>query len=212
VTGEGTQGVLEAPGAHIEVVSSLPPDAQSTGEDLLDVRPPEEVPIRTWRLVWAAAGALAALALGLLAWRAWKRRRAQVKPPPPPEPLDVRARRRLDALRLQGLPEQGAFTGFYFELSLILRGYLGERFGFEALECTTPELLAALESRPRPGLELDRLRDFAWASDFARYAREQPSVAACTAHLTLAYQVVEATTRAAAPAPLKGTGGAGGAA
>jgi hypothetical protein len=205
------QARLEAPGAAIEVVSTLPPDAQAKGEELLDVRPPEEVPVRSWTLaIWAGGLALAVL-LGLLARWAWKRRGAVVAPPPPPEPPQVRAMRALDALKAEALPERGAFTSYYFRLSLILRAYLGERFTIEALECTTPELLAVLESRPRPGLDLDLIRDFAWSSDFARYAREEPSVAQCQAHLEHCYRVVQTTTSALAlrpPAP----GGPGGAA
>ena len=201
VTEVDGQGRLEVPGAEVEVLSTLPADAQAKGEDLLDVRPPEAVPIRTWRLVWGGAAMLAAALLAWWGYRTWRRRREVVPPPPPPEPLHLRTTRRLDELKAQGLPAQGAFTAYYFQLSEIVRGYLGERFGFEALECTTPELLAALESRPRPGLDLEVIRDFAWASDFARYAREQPSQAQCQEHLERCYQVVRATT-AAVPRPL----------
>jgi hypothetical protein len=203
VTEVDGEGRLEAPGTPVEVLSSLPADAEAKGADLFDVRPPEEVPVRTWRLLWGAAAALALALLGRWAYRAWRRRQAATPPAPPPEPLEVRALRRLDALKAQGLPERGGFKAYYFQLSEILRGYLGERFDFEALECTTPELLEVLEERHRPGLELELVRDFAWASDFARYAREEPSVEQCRQHLELCYRVVQATTAAVPRLPAK---------
>ena len=53
----------------------------------------------------------------------------------------------LDALAKENLPGKGEFKLYYFRLSEIVRGYLGELYKIEALESTTPELLAALRSR-----------------------------------------------------------------
>lgn len=193
---------LPAPRPTVTVASSLPPDADAQGADLADVRPPEAVPVRTWRLLYALAGLLA---VGLLAWglrRALRRPRPVAAPPaPPPEPLHVRTTAALDALARENLPSQARFKEFYFRLSEIVRGYLGERYGFEALESTTPELLAALRARSTPGLPMADVAAFAEASDFARYARAEPTVDACKAHLELAYRVVHATTAAAPPRP-----------
>ena len=91
--------------------------------------------MRSWRLVWGVLGALAA---GLALWalvRALRRRRAAVPPPAPPLALEVRTHQALSALQAERLPEQGRGREFYFRLSEILRGYLGERYAFEALEC-----------------------------------------------------------------------------
>ena len=197
VTDEGFTSELPAPRATVWVVSTLPADAKSKGENLYDVRPPEQVPIRTWRLVYAVAGALAlgALAYALSRWLA--RRRQRVLPPPPPEPLDLRTSRALSELAREDLPGQSRFNEFYFRLSEILRGYLGERFGFEALESTTPELLEALRIRRTPGLAFEELTAFAHESDFARYARAEPTPAQCKVHLEFVYQLVRDTTSAA---------------
>jgi hypothetical protein len=193
---------LPAPPADVEVVSTLPPDADQQGADLYDVRPPEEVPVRTWRVLYAL---LALLALGLAAWALvkWANRPKPVPAPPPKpiEPLDVRTLAALDALARENLPGKGQFKAFYFRLSEILRAYLGERYGFEALECTTPELLDALRSRVTPGLPMEEVAAFAHQSDFVRYAKSEPSLDECKAHLELAYRVVHATTAALRPAP-----------
>lgn len=195
------QGTLPVPRAKVTVDSSLPPDAQDKGADLYDVRPPEEVPIRSWRLLYALA---AALGLAALAWairKYLKRPRPVVSAPrPPPEPLHVRAMKALDALAAENLPGRGEFKAYYFRLSEIVRGYLGELYGFEALESTTPELLEALRTRLTPGLPMNELAEFAQASDFIRYAKAQPSLDDCKLHLELAYRIVHATQAAQLPA------------
>lgn len=194
---------LPVPGVEVEIVSTLPPDAAQKGADMHDVRPPEEVPVRTWRALYALLGLLGA-ALAAWALVRWLRRPRPVvaAPAPPPEPLEVRTTRALDTLAKENLPGQGRYKEFYFRLSEIVRGYLGERFAFEALESTTPELLDALRTRPTPGLEVEPLAAFAHQSDFVRYAKSEPTPDECKAHLELAYRVVHATTAAArAPAP-----------
>lgn len=186
---------LETAGTSVEIVSSLPPDAQSKGAGLYDVRPPEELPIRTWRVLYALAGLVAA---GLLAWairRAFARRKLNaVLNQPPPKPLDVRTLEALDALAALNLPAQSRFKDFYFRLSEIVRSYLGELYAFEALESTTPELIEALNGRHTPGLAVNDLTAFASASDFIRYAKTEPTPADCKQHLELAYRIVHETT------------------
>ena len=191
---------LSVPRAQLTVDSSLPPDTQTKGENLYDVKPPEEVPIRSWRLLYLLAGllALAAIGYGVMRYLARPKPIAPVYVPPP-EPLHVRVTRQLDELAAENLPSKGQFKTFYFRLSEIIRGYLGELYGFEALESTTPELLNALRARATPGLPMPDLTTFAESSDFVRYAKEQPDVDECKTHLELAYRIVHSTQAAAVP-------------
>jgi hypothetical protein len=195
VTEPGGATELEAAGTEVEIVSTLPPDAQTKGESLYDVRPPETLPVPTYRLLYALAAVLAA---GLLAWvvKRWlaRRRLAAGQALPPEKPLDTRTLEALDALAAERLPAQHRFREFYFGLSEIIRGYLGELYHFEALESTTPELLEALRARHTPGLAMSDLAAFASASDFIRYAKTEPGADDCKAHLELAYRIVHETT------------------
>lgn len=187
-------------GVDIEVASTLPVDANATGADLFDIRPPLEVPVRTWRVLYAG---LAALALGLLGWalvRYLKRPKPSVPPAAqPPRPLHLRTLGELDTLAKDNLPSQGRIKEFYFRLSEILRSYLGERYEFDAKESTTPELLNALRSRATPGLPFQELSDFAHQSDFVRYAKADVSPDDCKTALELAYRVVHGTTSSQPP-------------
>lgn len=191
---------LPVPRAKLEVVSSLPADAQTKGANLYDVKPPEEVPVRTWRLLYILGGLLALAALGYLINKYLQRPRpVAVVNLPPPEPLHVRATKALDALAAENLPGKGEFKPYYFRLSEIVRGYLGELYGFEALESTTPELLTALRARTTPGLPMNDLVAFAESSDFVRYAKQEPSLEQCKADLELAYRIIHSTQAAAVP-------------
>ncbi|WP_426745360.1 BatD family protein [Myxococcus faecalis] len=180
------------PGRQIEVTSTLPPEAEGQGADLFDIQPPQEVPIRSWRLVLALLGALAA---GLLAWallRWWKNRPKHVYVPPP-QPLDVRTRKALDTLKAENLPARGRVKDHYFRLSEIVRGYLGERYGFEALECTSSELMSSLRRLAPPNLPEDKLMRFVSESDMVKYARADASPESCRDALLFGYELVDKT-------------------
>lgn len=196
---QGT-ATLPAPRGKLNVVTSLPADAQTKGANLYDVRNPEELPIRSWRLLYALAGLLVGGALAYALYRYLNRPKpVAAVPEPPKEPLHVRATRALDALAKENLPAKGQFKPYYFRLSEIVRGYLGELYGFEALESTTPELLAALRSRITPGLPVPEVTAFAEASDFIRYAKTEPTPDDCKLHLELAYRIIHSTQGAPKP-------------
>ena len=186
-----------APGAKFSVVGTLSADAKERGEEPKDVRGPLEVVVRSWTLLYIAA-ALAALALLTWALLKYLRRPKPVKVEAPKivEPLHVRATRDLDALRMLDLPSKGQAREFYFRLSDIVRAYLGERYDFDALECTSPELLTALRRTHTPGLSTAELSTFVNDSDMAKYAKDVPDADRCKASLEFAYKMVRSTTAA----------------
>lgn len=195
VVDEGALSSFAVPGAEIEILSALPEDVAKTGAGLFDIRPPEEVPVRTWRLLYALGGLLAAGALGFALYRYLKRPRPiAVAPQKPAEPLHVRTLALLDALRTEDLPGKGRSQEFYFRLSESLRGYLGERYSFEAMESTSSELLDTLRTLHTPGLPMKELTGFALDSDLAKFAKALPTPDECKASLEFAYRVVYATT------------------
>ncbi|MFP2932090.1 hypothetical protein ACLESO_44385 [Pyxidicoccus sp. 3LG] len=180
------------PGRDVEVTSTLPPDADGQGAELFDYQPPQEVLIRSWRLVLTLLGALAAALLAWALWRWWKNRPKHVVVPPP-LPLDVRTRSALDSLKAQDLPAKGHVKDFYFRLSEIIRGYLGERYGFDALECTSSELMASLRRLQAPGLPEDALMRFVSESDMVKYAKAESSPESCRDSLAFGYALIDKT-------------------
>ncbi len=166
-------------------------------------------PVSLWMpdhtLLHVAGIALGVVLLTLIVWRLVRgflaRRRARPTRALPPRPLDERALSALDALQREGLVAAGKRRLFFFALSEILRAYLGERFAFDALECTTHELLIRLRDRPTPGLDHARFENWCEVGDLAKFARHDPSDAECSDALTEAVQIIRATTAAVAPAP-----------
>jgi hypothetical protein len=192
-TEEGPKRFVAEP-RTIEVGSTLPPDAESQGADLKDIQPPTEVAIRSWALLWGLAGVLVAAALGYVAWRLFQKYRSrQAAVVELPAPLDVRTRRALDALKSEDLPAKGNVKDFYFRLSEIVRGYLGERYGFDALECTSSELMTKLRRMPTPGLPEDGLLRFVSESDLVKYARAESSPDSCREALAFGYELLDKT-------------------
>lgn len=193
-------GVARIDGPDIEGKSSLPKDADQLGAKLQDIKPNEDVPVRSWRLLWWVAGALALAAALWLAVRAWRARPRRPAPVVPPLPLEERTLQALAALEAEGLPERGLQREFHFRLNGLVRAFLGERFGFDALECTSGELLREVERRALPGVDPDGLREFVDQCDVARYARGEVPGPACTHALGFARALVEATRPRPSPA------------
>lgn len=190
-----------APGRALEIITALPPDAQGKGADLFDYQPPTEVPIRSWTLLLVLAGLVAA---ALLAWALvrWLRRPRPVREVVKPVlSLDVRTRQALDGLKKDDLPARGQTKDFYVRLSEIVRGYLGERYGFDALECTSAELMTSLRKRPTPGLPEEGLMRFVSESDLVKYAKAESSPEACKDALAFGYELLEKTWAPPQPLP-----------
>jgi len=204
-------GNFVVPGIAVQGTSSLPAGAEQ-GEELRDIKPPEDVPIRSYRLLWALACAAAVALSGYAIYRAIKRRRLRPPVQPPPAPLDVRTFAALEALRRENLPAHGRAREFYFRLSEITRAYLGERYGFEALECTSAELLQAARQLRSRGLPAEELEQFVAAADLVKFAKAPASTAQCDEALQFIGQLVRRTLPPASePSPdVKNVVGAGG--
>ncbi len=205
-------GRFVAPGLTVEAIGSLPASAEKGRPELRDIKPPEDVPVRSYRLLWALGLALALAALAYAAYRGLMRRRRRPPAPAPLAPLDIRILAALEALRKEGLPAQGRAREFYFRLSEIARAYLGERYGFEALECTSAELLEAVHKLKARALPTDELRRFVAEADLVKFAKAPAPAAQCDQALHFVEQLVRRTVAPAteAGADLKSVAGAGG--
>jgi hypothetical protein len=150
---------------------------------------------------WTAAkhatyGALAALAVGALAAflvRLWRRRPKPVPPPPPPRPPWEVALEELFDVRIAELVQQGRYAEHYDRVSDAVRRYLGARYGFEGLETTTHEALAALR-RVLPRISvLPQIESFLDKADLVKFAKLAPTESECHAALAEAEDIVRRT-------------------
>jgi hypothetical protein len=174
-----------------------------------NAQPRPNPPPRVQREEWVALErGLAWLVLGaaggsLVAWMVlrWLRRPKPVPPPPPPRvPWEV-AFERLHETRHAGLLEMQRFADFFDRVNDALREYLGARFGFDGLESTTDETLAALRRLPQFGLPMPEVAGFLQQCDLVKFATWTPTLAECERALVEAERMVRATMPGAGEPP-----------
>jgi hypothetical protein len=138
--------------------------------------PPLPVIERNWLLIWTLAilGTICvAVVATLLAASRFRRRKP--RPGPPPIPAHVAAFQALDELARQELEKKGEFTRFYTLLSLIFRGYLGGRFGFDSMDMTTTEIVARMKRVKLEHFQLEELVHLLEDFDLVKFAKMIPT-------------------------------------
>lgn len=165
----GAGGELQSPALDL-TVSPPPPNPSDTG-DIREIRGPYAARMGVW---WGLLAALAA-ALAFAAWRLTRK--------PAPEaaaaaaaPKDTRTpeERALDAL--EGLDGLGlSVKEFYDRLSDIVRAYLGERHGLDALRMTTYDLQRALIRGGFDPVARQLAKALLDRCDLAKFAKWKPS-------------------------------------
>jgi hypothetical protein len=154
-------------------------------------KPPVPVLVRSYLWAWLLGGAAVA-ALGVYAWSRYRRHRAALlSTPPPPLTPEEEAMGRLAALKRRAPWERGLGRAAVFELSEIVRDYLGKRLQFPALDLTTDEVVEELKRRRILGLDLAGLRDdFAW-QDLVKFAKAEPAPEDCVHAIDRAAALVD---------------------
>ncbi|MFL5418891.1 MAG: hypothetical protein ACJ78Y_23025 [Myxococcales bacterium] len=154
-------------------------------------KPPVPVVVRSYLWAWLAGGLLLA-AVAAYAFVRYRRHRAALLavPAPPPTP-EEEAIGRLAALKRRAPWERGLGRAAVFELSEIVREYLGKRLQFPALDLTTDEVVDELKRRRILGLDLPALRDdFAW-QDLVKFAKAEPAPEDCVHAIDRAASLVD---------------------
>ena len=163
------EGVVETSEIFVEVDSVLPEDGSA--EDILGLKPLRAVESdRSW--AWIVTGVAGALAAALLFWL-WRRRSAER--PRPIVPPHVEAFRALDALRATDFEDDAALRRYYFTISEVVRTYVEGRFGLNATDLTTEEILPRLpELGELEAATGERLSRFLRHTDQVKFAEYRP--------------------------------------
>ena len=140
----GDGGDLETPEIPVEVESVLPADGTEV-TDIRDIKPLLRVGSgRPW--LWWLGLAAAVLALAIAAWW-WRRRRGSggdVPEVPRIPPYDL-AIQELERLRRTDFSNLRELRRYYFAVSAVVRAYVEGRFGLNATDLTTEEILSRME-------------------------------------------------------------------
>ncbi len=199
-TGPGTgtdRQTVSTSAIFVEVESVLPAAGEAAATDVRDLKPlrPEAS-----RIPWLAiAGGLALAVAALVAWWWWRRRPRPIAPQVPAHEIAFQA---LDELRGTDFKDKAAVRRFHFRISEVLRTYVEGRYGLNATDLTSEEILAALPALPSLDPEQGgALRRFLRATDQVKFADYEPVEDEIRATYDIALSFVESTRPVAEPAP-----------
>lgn len=110
----------------------------------------------------------------------------------PKVPAHIRAITDIEELRQSGGPHSEDSKAYYTQLTDILRQYINDRFGFNATEMTSYEILEHLEEN-RDKDSLNELRDLLSTSDMVKFAKFKPMLNENDRNLVSALEFVNDT-------------------
>lgn len=150
---------------------------------------------------WLFAG-IAVIGLAIAAYVALHKRKVIVEqrrtPVIPPYEL---AMSRLNTLKLRNLPESGHEKEFYTELVDILRQYMQGRFGINAMEMTSTQIVKALRANAETRMTADQMRAVLSMADFVKFAKVRPMPDDNARSFAKAQEFVEQTKPQPEPEP-----------
>ena len=135
---------------------------------------------------------IALIAAAIILYRRFKTTGHILPPKPEPTPYEV-AVRDLAELKGKKLWENGMEKEYFTELTDILRVYLYKRFGINAVEMTSREILSSLSSRKETKDKRKMVRQILDMADFVKFAKVRPLPADNIASFDNALKFVEET-------------------
>jgi hypothetical protein len=114
---------------------------------------------------------------------------------PPPRMAHQIAYDKLHKIVEDDLLKKGRFREYFIRVSETIREYLGNRYGFFAMDLTSRELVDELRDRPTPGLEIAGLKALLQDSDLVKFAKLEPTDEMSSSVIDTAYSLVNATRR-----------------
>lgn len=141
---------------------------------------------------WAFLLGFALLALAIYLFLRYRRDGYIIPPKPEPAP-DVVAFAALRELKEKNLWQQGLEKDYYTELTEILRVYLFKRFGINAMEMTSRQILTSLSARDDLKDKRNYFRQILNMADFVKFAKVRPLPDDNVEAFDNAYKFVEET-------------------
>ncbi|MDY6822992.1 MAG: DUF4381 domain-containing protein [Thermodesulfobacteriota bacterium] len=176
------------------VITSPAPLAATQGEpDIHDIRPPVQVGTNPLVYYAVAGGLLAALMMAVLVW--WWRRRSRNQKVATVE-TSVYEHAHEEALRLLADLEQDDNLSpvlYYFRLSALLRLYLKRRYGINAPEMTTEELLPVLAKQHLSTEVYGDIKTFFRFADEVKFAKRPCEGSCMKDDLSMVRRVIDTT-------------------
>lgn len=186
-------------------VSTVPVDVDNPEKfyDIKDVWKPPFVLADYYPWIFGVLTALFLICvIGYLVQR-YRRHRSEVpvKPAEPELPPYETAIRELDSIKDQKLWQQGLNKEYYTQVTDTLRRYISRRYGVNAMEKTSEEILAIIERETDERSVYDTLRQVLRLSDYVKFAKLHPLPDENDESMRNAYLFVNQTKRTEVPQP-----------
>lgn len=186
-------------------VSTVPVDVDNPEKfyDIKDVWKPPFVLADYYPWIFGVLTALFLICvIGYLVQR-YRRHRSEVpvKPAEPELPPYETAIRELDSIKDQKLWQQGLNKEYYTQVTDTLRRYISRRYGVNAMEKTSEEILAIIERETDERTVYDTLKQVLRLSDYVKFAKLHPLPDENDESMRNAYLFVNQTKRTEVPQP-----------
>lgn len=182
-------------------VHTVPTDTSDT--KVKDIKPPFEEPFNWKWYISYAYGILAVIAVILIIifiGRVLRKKEIQSTAPPKPSvPPHVTALDTLERIKAESVWKNGLTKEYYSEISDAIRLYIEGRYGINALESTTDEIMLLFRSQVIDTVSLEKLKQLLTLSDLVKFAKMTPIEAEHVFTLQNAFDFVKGTLREEQP-------------
>lgn len=158
-------------------VITLPVDTvKKDFKDIKGIMTPEFVWADYHFIVLSILMALFLIVMGIYAYMRHKKNKPFLitKRPEPQLPPHIKAVSELENIKHEKLWQQGREKDYYTRLTDVLRVYLTDRFGVNALEMTSGEILSEMQRYPETQTVYQSLKQILELSDFVKFAKLHP--------------------------------------
>lgn len=154
--------------------------AVDTTAAIRDIKQPVRVPLTFQEILpyiliaLVAAGIIFLLIFLIIKYNRRKRPQKTVAKPKPKIKADVAALEELEKLRQKKLWQDGKVKRYYSELTDILRQYLAARWGINAMEMPSNDILSELAKIKLPRAVQDKIAELLTTADLVKFAKSEP--------------------------------------
>jgi hypothetical protein len=179
------------------VVNTVPTD--TTEASVKDIKPPFEEPF-DWKwylpyVYWGLAALAVITAAVLLIVRLTRKKPELIVEKKPDIPPHILALQQLDRIKAEAIWKEGKIKEYYSAISDSVRLYIEGRFGVQALELTTDEIIRAFKTQVVDPHSKEKLHQMLMLSDLVKFAKQIPIEQENLLVLQSAYDFVNGTKR-----------------
>ncbi len=163
------------------------------------IKPPVNTPVSFREaLPWVLIGLGTLIVLAAITWLIWflikRKKNPELFKQKPREPAHIIALRDLDKLKKDKLMESKQAKKYYSRLTEIIRRYISDQYGVQAMERTSAQIMDEFKMVNKESVNLnDMLEALLQLADLVKFAKEDPLRKEKEQHLNDAYHFVNET-------------------